>query len=142
MQTQGTTVQSTMESERQIGDLVRRDPTLAEIVRRLARAYASERIYLFGSRGRGEPSRDGDYDLLVVVPDSAPTSHRGSSAAYDALWGTGAAADILVQTRSYLESRLHLEASLPATVVREGKLIYESGPGSRRGDQGLAAEGF
>ena len=54
------------------------DPILAEIVRRLVEAFHPERIYLFGSHARGEAGPDSDYDLLVVVPDSAPPERRSS----------------------------------------------------------------
>ena len=40
------------------------------------------------------------------------------------LWDLGAAADILVWTRDAFDSRVHLRASLPATIAREGKLLY------------------
>ncbi|MBI4735269.1 MAG: nucleotidyltransferase domain-containing protein [candidate division NC10 bacterium] len=100
------------------------DPKLAEIVRRLVEAYRPDRIYLFGSCARGEVTRDSDYDLMVVVPDSAPHERRGSRLAYQVLWGTGTAADILVWTREAFDRRLHLKASLPATVVREGRLVH------------------
>jgi predicted nucleotidyltransferase len=100
------------------------DPKLAEIVRRLVDAYQPERIYLFGSYARGEVTPDSDYDLMVVVPDSAPPDRRRSRLAYEVLWGTGTGADVLVWTRDSFDNRLHLRASLPATVVREGKLVY------------------
>jgi predicted nucleotidyltransferase len=100
------------------------DPKLAEIVRRLVGAYQPERIYLFGSHARGEVTPDSDYDLMVVVPDSAPPDRRRSRLAYEVLWGTGTGADVLVWTRDSFDNRLHLRASLPATVVREGKLVY------------------
>lgn len=104
--------------------LLERDPKLAEVVRRLVEAYRPERIYLFGSVARGEPGPDSDYDLLVVVPDGAPQEQRGSKLAYQALCGTGIAADVLVCTRSYFEARRHLRASLPGTVLREGRLLH------------------
>ncbi len=47
------------------------DDKLAEVVRRLREAYAPERIYLFGSRARGDSAEGSDYDLLVVVADDA-----------------------------------------------------------------------
>ena len=100
------------------------DPVLAEIVRRLVAAYRPIRIYLFGSMARAEAGPDSDYDLLLVVPDEATAQRRGSRLAYEALRGTGAAADVLVCTRTYFEERLHLRASLPATVVREGVLLH------------------
>jgi predicted nucleotidyltransferase len=100
------------------------DPKLSRIVRRLVDAYAPERVYLFGSRGRGDPAPDSDYDLLLVVPDSAPPECRGSRRAYEVLWDVGFSADVLVWTHERFESRLHLRASLPATVLREGKLLH------------------
>lgn len=100
------------------------DSKLAEVVRRLVEAYAPERIYLFGSKARGDAGADSDYDVLVVVPDDAPPERRRSRLAYVALRGTGTAVDVLVCTRRYFEERLHLKASLPATIAREGKLLY------------------
>ncbi|HEX4600523.1 MAG TPA: nucleotidyltransferase domain-containing protein [Gemmatimonadales bacterium] len=100
------------------------DPVLAEIVRRLVAAYHPTRVYLFGSKARAEAGPDSDYDLLLVVPDDATAQRRGSRLGYEVLRGTGAAADVLVCTRTYFEERLHLQASLPATVAREGVLLH------------------
>lgn len=100
------------------------DSKLSEVLRRLVEAYAPERIYLFGSKARADAGADSDYDLLVVVPDDAPPERKRSRLAYVALRGTGTAADVLVCTRRYFEERLHLKASLPATIAREGKLLY------------------
>lgn len=100
------------------------DSTLAEIVRRLVDAYQPQRIYLFGSKARGDENPDSDYDLLVVVPDDASSERRDSRLAYETLWGTGAAADVLVCTNSYFEARRHLRASLPGTVLREGRQLH------------------
>lgn len=97
---------------------------LAEIVSRLVEAYEPERIYLFGSEARGDAGPDSDFDLLVVVPNEAPPEMKRSRLAYERLWGTGVAADVLVWTKENFDSRLHLRASLPATVLREGKLLY------------------
>ena len=99
------------------------DQPLAEVVKRLVEAYQPNRIYLFGSRARGDETPDSDYDILVVVPDEASKERRRSRMAYDCLWETGVAADVLIWPRTQFESRLHWPASLPATVVREGKLL-------------------
>ena len=105
-------------------DLLQRDPKLAEIVRRLVEALQPERIYVFGSKARGDEDPDSDYDLMVIVSaDAGPTSQL-SQRVHSLLWGLGIAADILVWTREAFESRLHLKASFPSTIVREGKLLY------------------
>ena len=104
--------------------IIERDATLAEIVRRLVAAYQPERIYLFGSTARGDANEHSDYDLMVVVPDDAPRERRDSDLAYNVLRGTGVAADILVWTRSRFNRRVHIVASLPATILREGRLLH------------------
>ncbi len=106
--------------------LLKSDAKLAEIVRRLADAFEPERIYLFGSKARGEANSDSDYDVMVVVPDGSPPDRRRSRTAYRALRGTGTAADVLVWTRSGFDERRHVATSLPATVEREGRLLYAS----------------
>ena len=100
------------------------DPILAEVVCRLVEAYRPERIYLFGSVARGDAGPDSDYDILVVVGDDAPAERRRSRLAYEVLWGTGVAADVLVWSAGQFESRVHLASSLPATGIREGKLLH------------------
>jgi len=100
------------------------DQVLAEVVRRLTEAYEPLAIYLFGSKARGEAGPDSDYDLMVIVPDDAPPERRRSRLAYERLWETACAADVLVWTRETFDSRSHLKASLPATILREGRLLY------------------
>ena len=100
------------------------DERLKEVVRRLVDAYEPDRIYLFGSHARGEAGPDSDYDLLVVVPDGARPERLGSRLACQTLRGTGIAADVLVWTRSGFDARSHLKASLPGTVLREGRLLH------------------
>jgi predicted nucleotidyltransferase len=100
------------------------DPVLAEVVRRLVEAYRPERIYLFGSVARGDAGPDSDYDIMVVVPDDVPREMRDCDLAYRALRGLRIAKDVLVWTRSEFEKRLHLKASLPSTILREGKSLH------------------
>jgi predicted nucleotidyltransferase len=100
------------------------DAALAEVLRRLIEAYEPRRVYLFGSKARGDAGPDSDYDLMVIVRDDAAPERHQSRLAYQALRGTGIAADVLVWLESNFERRLHVVASLPATVIREGKLLY------------------
>lgn len=97
---------------------------LVEITKRLVELYKPDRVYLFGSMARGTNGPDSDYDILVVVHDDAPGRLRKSGPAYQKLWGVAASVDVLVCTRSYFDSRLHLKASLPSVVEDEGELLY------------------
>ncbi len=100
------------------------DPVLAEMIRRLVAACRPERVYLSGSRARGTAEASGDYDLMVIVPDSPLPGYRRDQEAYRALLGVGVAKDVLVWTREEFERRRHLPASLSATILREGILVY------------------
>ena len=67
---------------------------------------------------------DSDYDFMVVVPDNTPPERRDDLKAYKALGGLDISKDALVWTKTEFDKRLHLKASLPSAVVREGKLLY------------------
>ena len=105
-------------------EVLKSDPVLGEIVARLTDAYRPERVYLFGSTARGEAGPNSDDDLLLVVPDDTSPDRRRSRLAYQVLWGLKRGADVLVWRRTSFERRLQVNASLPAAILREGKLIY------------------
>jgi predicted nucleotidyltransferase len=100
------------------------NPVLLEIVRRLVECFHPDRIYLFGSRARGEAGPDSDYDLMVVVSEALEPSYRLSQRAYEMLWGTGVSKDVLVWPRRFFDERARAPSSLPAAILREGHLLY------------------
>ena len=101
------------------------EPVLDEIVRRLKTALNPEQIFLFGSRARGEAGPESDFDLLVVVATSALPRYRRDQLAFRALRGVGVSKDVLVYTRDEFARGAKVPASLPATVLREGKLLHD-----------------
>jgi uncharacterized protein len=101
--------------------------TIAEITRRLVDFYQPVRIYLFGSEARGDAGPDSDLDFCVVLPDDAPESLYRDRSIHAAFWGLRAAVDVVRLPKSDFEARAaHIVASLPATVVREGRLLYDA----------------
>jgi uncharacterized protein len=105
-------------------DLLKNDSLLDSLVQRLAEKFHPERIYLFGSKARGDEGPDSDYDLLMVVGTANEPRYRIAQKALDLTWELGIAVDILVWTRESFEFKSHAASSLPATVLREGKLLY------------------
>jgi hypothetical protein len=103
-----------------------RDQAITEITRRLVEYCHPERIYLFGSAARGDAGPDSDLDFCVVLPDDAP-ERAYRPGVYGALWGVGTAADVVRWSASDFELRAaHVRTSLPATIVREGRLLYDA----------------
>ena len=102
------------------------DARLAEVVRRLVAALQPERIYWFGSRARGEATPESDYDVLVVVSRTPDAPYDLERRAYSALVGLATPVDVVVMSRERFDRRHTVAAALPATVEREGKLLYVS----------------
>lgn len=114
-----------------IQDQSTKQAAIEEVKRRLIEYYHPVRIYLFGSEARGEAGPDSDLDFCVVLPDDAPESLYGPGVRRT-LWGIGAAVDVIRYPLSDFEGRAaHVVSSLPAAVVREGRLLYDA--------EGLAA---
>jgi uncharacterized protein len=100
---------------------------IEEMTRRLVEFYRPVRIYLFGSEARGEAGPDSDLDFLVVVSDDTPEPMMRTNEGYSRLSGLGMSKDVIPWRQSDFEARAaYVVASLPATVVREGRLLYES----------------
>jgi predicted nucleotidyltransferase len=104
--------------------LVENDSILEEMVRRLVAAFNPDHIYLYGSRARGEAGPDSDYDLMLVVSASQVPRYRRDQQAFRALCGLGVPKEVIVLTRAEFEAGRKVTCSLPATVLREGRLLY------------------
>ena len=100
------------------------EAVVTEAARRLCAVLQPERIYLFGSQARDEAGEGSDFDFLVVVRDSSLPRYKREQRAFRALCGLGVAKDVLVYTQEEFSRALTVVSSLPATVVREGRLVY------------------
>ena len=104
-----------------------RQDVIEQVIERLVRFYHPNKIYVFGSAARGESGPDSDLDFLVVVPDDCPREIRASGEIYEILGDLDTPVDVIPWRRSDFEGRAgEVVASLPATVIREGKLVYVS----------------
>ena len=104
-----------------------REEAIAEITRRLVEACQPVRVYLFGSAARGDEGPDSDLDFLVVVPAAAAEDVIRAGRLYHAIRGIGCAVDIIPWRKTDFEGRAaYVVAALPATVVREGRLLYDA----------------
>jgi uncharacterized protein len=108
---------SVNEQPRQDGDV------LAEVVRRIVRVAAPERIILFGSAARGKAGPDSDLDLLVIKPGRY---HRGrlTDAIYRSLIGVGQAVDVVVVTPEDVDRYRDALGLVIAPALREGRVVY------------------
>jgi HEPN domain-containing protein/predicted nucleotidyltransferase len=112
------------------------NPRVETLVQRLVHEFQPVYIYLFGSRARGDETDDSDYDFMVILPDSAPDKLLSWQERTRSLKGVTLEhlSDIKFTRRSDFERQLHLRASIPAAVMRDGVRLY-----AQPGAEALAA---
>jgi predicted nucleotidyltransferase len=97
---------------------------LTDVVERLVDAFHPDRIYVFGSKARGTPRPDSDIDVLIVVSAAEEPAYRLAAQAYALVAPLPLPLEFLFMTRAEFDARAAAAASLPATVLREGRLLY------------------
>jgi uncharacterized protein len=97
---------------------------VARVTETLVRTFRPERIYVFGSQARRSTSYHSDLDLFVVVPEAAEFPHRLAQEAYRAIGHHVLPLDMVFMGSEEFDWRAGVVASLPATVQREGQLLY------------------
>ena len=103
------------------------EETIEEIKRRLVEFYQPSRIYLFGSSARGDAGPDSDLDFCVVLPETAPPSLYRDRSVRARFWGMNVPVDVLRLPEADFDARAaYVVSSLPATVKREGRLLYDA----------------
>lgn len=99
---------------------------IAEATRRIAIELEPEEIILFGSYAWGTPHQHSDLDLCVIVADGIPEFNRieWGVKGINALNDLAIDVDVMVKTRSEIETFKTVPASLTRKIVEEGKMLY------------------
>ena len=95
-------------------------PELACLIDRIEAAYKPIGIYLYGSRARGEAGPDSDWDLKVVVPDTAPEELLSPMFGWSVQEGSGVYADVSCARVSEFEADMSVPNSAAREVMRDG----------------------
>src|SRR5215813_177069 len=104
------------------------DEILAKMVQTIVREVDPERIYLFGSRARGEERADSDVDLLIVDRKPFGPGHsrfREINQIYQALTSFRVPKDIVLYASDEFAKWRTSINHVVGRCNREGKLLYE-----------------
>lgn len=96
-----------------------------EIVRRVTRVVAAEKIILFGSAATGQMTRDSGIDLLVLK-ESAVDRRADWLRVQDSLLDLGYPFDIIIMTRERFEETKDLIGGIAHPANKHGVVVYES----------------
>jgi HEPN domain-containing protein len=92
--------------------------------------FRPQRVILFGSKARGEATRDSDIDLLVIVDNDTPPEKFRWRARYEARRSYPHAADIFPMRAETFERNRAIVGTLAAEADTDGIVVYGSPKGS------------
>ena len=97
---------------------------IAEIVNKIALGFNPDKIILFGSYAKGNPTEDSDLDLLIIKSSDLTRPQRVMQVR-KMLYGALVPIDILVYTPAEIASSIENKFSLVFEVLNTGKTLYE-----------------
>jgi uncharacterized protein len=103
------------------------EEVLSDMVQAIVREADPERIYLFGSRARGEARQDSDVDLLIVVSEPFGPAHsrfQEINRLYRALSSFRIPNDVLLYSSDEFAKWSQSLNHVVGRCSREGKLLY------------------
>ena len=97
---------------------------LITITRRLVRVYEPEKIFSFSSYAYGQPTKDSDLDLMVVVKHSSLPRFKRSRKGYAQLHDIAFPVELLVMTAEELKNLSTVKTSLARKCIAKGRILY------------------
>ena len=99
---------------------IQTDSELRKVARDLAETTASERVIVFGSRARGDATKDSDLDLALVFPVGADL-RMGLRKAHRALWPRRFPIDVVALSARTWRER---STALAREIAEHGVTLY------------------
>ncbi len=100
------------------------DALLSEMVSKIVKHFHPDKVILFGSRAWGEPTKESDLDILVVMDvDGSPI--RKASEISRIARPRFLPMDIIVRTPDEIEHRIGIGDPFIKRIMNHGKVLYE-----------------
>jgi type III restriction enzyme len=98
---------------------------ISPIIQEVAHLTGAERIYLFGSRARGDFDPDSDLDLFIVVPDPVGNRRQRQNELRRSLAAHRPHVDPWLMGRQEFEETKDIVGGLAYPATHEGRLVYD-----------------
>lgn len=100
------------------------EKSIYELSERIVQGFQPERIILFGSYARGNPTEDSDVDLLVILPFEGKGIRKAAEILNQV--NPRIPVDLVVRTPEEVQQRLEWNDFFLREIVEKGKVLYES----------------
>ncbi len=95
------------------------------VLERIVEVLAPEEVWLFGSRARATNAPDSDWDLMAVLPDTAPEQNLDLAT----VWGKlrelrRLRIEVIPMRRRDFDADRGTPGELAEAVTREGRVVY------------------
>jgi predicted nucleotidyltransferase len=97
---------------------------IKEVTKRIVENYRPEKVILFGSYAKGNPTVDSDLDLLVIKNSHLPRYKRGSEIRKH-LRGMKIPIDLVVYTNEEIARWRDVKMAFITTAIETGVVLYE-----------------
>jgi uncharacterized protein len=99
--------------------------TIQPLLERIVARWRPQQVWLFGSRARGDSMPDSDWDLFVVVDDSAGDDELDPSIGRQLRRECGVRADVIPWRSSEFAQFRNTPNTLAYSVATDGVLLHE-----------------
>ena len=100
---------------------------IQQFAQRLGEAFSPQKVILFGSYAYGQPTRDSDVDLMVIMPfEGSPLAQAVKISRRLRLF---LPVDLIVRTREQVQARLGMDDFFMRDIIERGKVMYEAAHG-------------
>jgi len=97
---------------------------LKEVTDKIVRALKPEKIFLFGSYAYGNPGKDSDVDLLIIMESSERSAKRRIRVSR-LFWDRPVPMDFVVKTPTEIAERISMGDFFIKKILTKGKVLYD-----------------
>lgn len=98
---------------------------LEDLTKKIAFVFHPHKIILFGSNAWGEPTKDSDIDLFIIMDTNEIRSSKRTIDILSKCHPGNISIDLLVRTPAEVEERLKIDDPFIKKIIKEGKVLYE-----------------
>ncbi len=100
------------------------DKILEKVIPIIINEIEPDKVLLFGSRAYGKPSKESDYDIMIIK-DFVGNHRRFLKTLYVKLFGIGAPIDLLLVSKKKIDSNLDNSYYFYKEAFEKGIVLYD-----------------